>query len=563
LKINIDLFGGIVKKWIYIIPAIWVTIFMASGLYSATGDIIKKFPTPGSCPTGLAFDGKSFWMADRKSDSLYQINPENGAIINAVNAPGYQIEGLACENNYIWALDIEEKSILKFNPQTQVNEKTLPGPCDDPQGLAWDGTYLWIGDMTKDRLYQFSTEDGTTIREIPSPSGNPSGLSWDGKYLWVSDRFDDMVYMVLPENGNVILSIPTPCKYPRGIAHDGVFLWNVDYQSDTLYQIMLQDTVKYIQTNERQEKLEYIHQFRNYGPGEITSLDIYIAIPQTLPYQTIIGVPIMTPSPTDYLNDKWGQKVAHYHYASLPAGGQISVSMNASAEIYKLRYFIFPDKVGTLKDIPKEITSSYLVDDTKYWINDPIIKEAAQSAIGNETNCYWIARKLFNYIIEKLYYERVGGWNVAPTVLKRGNGSCSEYSFVYIALCRAAGLPARYAGAVTIRGDDASTDDVFHRWVEVYLPNYGWVPIDPSGGDNSSPAGQAAYFGHINNNYLITTLGGGSSEYLEWGYNSNEIWQSKGKCKVYTEHIGEWSPLSNSKTDSLLLEDSAKNCKPK
>ena len=140
-------------------------------------------------------------------------------------------------------------------------------------------------------------------------------------------------------------------------------------------------------------------------------------------------------------------------------------------------------------------------------------------------------------------YELAGGWNIAPTVLDRGNGSCSEYSFVYISMCRAAGLPTRYVGSLVIRGDDASYDDVFHRWVEVYLPNYGWLPVDPSGGDSKWPAYRADSFGYLNNRFLITTSGGGGSEYLEWGYNANERWTSQGRCKVVVENFGEWSPI--------------------
>jgi len=136
----------------------------------------------------------------------------------------------------------------------------------------------------------------------------------------------------------------------------------------------------------------------------------------------------------------------------------------------------------------------------------------------------------------------VGGWNTAPTVLARGNGSCSEYTFVYIALCRAAGLPARYVGSVVVRGDDASMDDVFHRWAEVYLPNYGWVPVDPSGGDQDLPRDQANYFGHLANRFLITTESGGGSETMGWTYNANEFWTTEPQTKVEIETIAEWEP---------------------
>ena len=141
-----------------------------------------------------------------------------------------------------------------------------------------------------------------------------------------------------------------------------------------------------------------------------------------------------------------------------------------------------------------------------------------------------------------MYYEMAGGWNTAPTVLARGNGSCSEYSFVYISMCRAAGLPARYVGSVAIRGDDASMDDVFHRWVEVFMPNYGWIPIDPSGGDRDWPGDQANYIGHVANRYLITTQSGGGSETMAWTYNSNEFFVTEPKTFVVIDNFADWIP---------------------
>ncbi len=176
-------------------------------------------------------------------------------------------------------------------------------------------------------------------------------------------------------------------------------------------------------------------------------------------------------------------------------------------------------------------------------MTDPAIQKAVKEAVGNEKHPYWIAQRVYRYIMQRMRYELSGGWNVAPVVLERGNGSCSEYSFVMISMCRAAGLPARYAGSVVIRGDDASRDDVFHRWVEVYLPNYGWVCVDPSGGDVPDPAGRAAFFGGLENRFLITTLGAGDSKTLGWDYNSNATWTGEGKVKLMQRKAGEWFPV--------------------
>ena len=217
--------------------------------------------------------------------------------------------------------------------------------------------------------------------------------------------------------------------------------------------------------------------------------------------------------------------------------------MITEATIYDVRYFIYPDEVGSLDEIPADIKSKFLENNEKYQIGHPTIQDAVDEAVGDEENPYRIMRNIFNYLIDNMYYEMVGGWNTAPAVLERGNGSCSEYSFVYISMCRAAGLPARYVGSVVVRGDDASLDDVFHRWVEVYLPNYGWIPIDPSGGDNKWSRDQANYIGHLQNRFLITTQSGGGSETMEWTYNSNESWVTEPKTFVVIDNFADWEPL--------------------
>lgn len=528
-----------------IVSIVSLLILMSAGLSAEIGDIINSNPAPGQFPTGLTSDGKYLYTVDRQTDTLYQLDKKSAEIISSMPAPGYNISDLAYGGQNIWCLDVEENLIYLYDFENGISLRTLWCPAEKPRGLTFDGEYLWVSDIRSDKLMQISTEDGTTIDEFTAPSGNVEGLTFDGQYLWASDRYTDKIYLIDPQRQVVIFYFDAPAPYARGLAFDGTYLYNCDYQADSIYAVKIIDAEILSRSDEKHQQLIYTEQVRNYGPGDLVDLEIYMAVPSRRDNQDLIGQPQFIPEPTEFRNDQWGQKVAVWHYDRLVAGDMAEPTMLAECKLYAVRYFVYPEDVGSLDDIPDDIKDKYLVDDTKFGMSNEYMQNTLDKILGDEENPYWIARDIYQYLMENMYYELAGGWNIAPTVLKRGSGSCSEYSFVYISLCRAAGIPARYVGSVVVRGDDASTDDVFHRWVEVYLPNVGWFPVDPSGGDQASPEKQAAYFGGLSNRFLITTESGGGSEYLEWGYNSSLKYKFKGKVKVHNEHFGEWSPAGS------------------
>ena len=529
-----------------------ILAFIAKNSYSYTGEIIKSFKSPGNFPTGMTFDGKNIWIADRKEAKLFCINPTNGEVIRSIEAPAYWPMGLAWDGEALWSVDVKggiplsenySGKIFRVDPKDGTLLKTIIAPSSTPRGLTWDGKYLWCVDNHSDEIIQFSPDDGTTIRSFKAPAGDPRGLTFDGTNLWVSDRITNEIYMIDPETGTVLIVADAPGEYTRGLCFDGTNLWAADYQSDKIFELKIRDGEKFRRTNAHKSFVNYNHRITNFGPGTVKSIDVHIAIPKDRDTQEIHGKCKFITKPTDFIEDHWDQKTAHFHFENIKAGEKRNAEMKTEVTTYEVRYFIYPENVGTIKDIPKKITDKYLEDNEKYDYKNPIIQSAVKAALKGEKNPYWMARKLYNYLIQNMYYEMQGGWNTAPTVLERGNGSCSEYSFVYIAMCRAAGLPARYVGSVVIRGDYASLDDVFHRWVEVYLPGYGWIPIDPSGGDSKSPRHQANYFGHLANRFLITTESGGGSETMGWTYNSNESYITDPKTNVVTDHFAEWDPV--------------------
>ncbi len=534
------------KKLIIILS---IFLILVSISWARVGDILKVIKTPGPCPTGLTFDGQNLWLADDYTAKIYKIDPNSGQVLKTLDVPGHHPQGLAWDGHHLWTIDPAEKSMYVLDPETGQALSILESNSSNPRDLAWDGKYIWIADYRKDILLKVSPEDGMMVQNFPSPAREPAGLTFDGHYLWVTDRSEDRIYLVNPGDGLCLSSLRSYGPFPYGLAWGDNVLWNVDYENDEIYKIKIFDNDILAKWDLRQLSLHFLKEFRNYGPGQVKTLDIYLPLPHNRDNQQLLGTVEFDQKPTEVIEDSWSQKIAHWHYRNLKAGSIVRPGWRLKAKIYAVEYFIYPDKVGTLDDIPAEIREKYTKDGDKYRIHDPFIQTLAQQIAGQERNPYWIARRVVDFLGKHLSYnlKPLGGWNPAPTVLKRGTGSCSEYSYSMIALCRALGVPIRYVGAVSRRGDDASVDSVFHRWTEVYLPPYGWIPFDANKADTDLPGHKVLGIGNVAARYIITTENGGGDKYLWFGYNYNYKWTSEGKCRIYEESYGLWSPWGEKK----------------
>lgn len=517
-------------------------VLLSLPLSAHPGKVVRTLDAPGRFCTGTAFDGEFLWVADYKADKLFKINLGSGEIVGSVCSPGFWPMGLAWDGKHLWNADGKKKKIFKVDSEDGTILKVIDAPGDNPEGLAWDGETLWVSDYKARKIMKIDLSDGTAVKILTAPAQSPGGLAFDGKYLWCSDRIKDELYMIEPASGDVLMILDAPGPYSRGMACDGEYLWNVDHQKDKLYRLVRRDNEPYRLKDTRRTRVTFTHEVKVYGKGRLKDLQAYLAIPEDMPQQKITSISL-SPSEHALEKDRWQQEVAVFRYEDIPSESTLESVMQVEAEISDIRYFIFPDRCGTLDDIPLDIRDRYTANGSKYMTDDAYIRKLAEKAVGEEKNPYYIARKIFDYVRENLEYKLEGGWNTAPVVLKRGTGSCSEYSFCFISLCRAAGLPARYVGALVVRGDDASMDDVFHRWPEVYLPNYGWIPIDPQGGDKPSPRDRALRIGNLSNRFLISTQGGGDSKYLGWYYNCNESYTSQPQVEVRIEAFGQWEPM--------------------
>ncbi len=56
-------------------------------------------------------------------------------------------------------------------------------------------------------------------------------------------------------------------------------------------------------------------------------------------------------------------------------------------------------------------------------------------------------------------------------------GVCQDFAHSFLAVCREQGIPSRYVSGYIRTGKGSSAS---HAWVEVFLPDAGWVGMDPT-----------------------------------------------------------------------------------
>lgn len=71
-------------------------------------------------------------------------------------------------------------------------------------------------------------------------------------------------------------------------------------------------------------------------------------------------------------------------------------------------------------------------------------------------------------------------WSPEMT-LRQGEGACRDVAILFIALCRAVGLAARFVSGYQVVAEGSAQPEM-HAWTEVYLPGGGWRGYDPSAG---------------------------------------------------------------------------------
>ncbi|HEV2751170.1 MAG TPA: transglutaminase-like domain-containing protein, partial [Gemmatimonadales bacterium] len=106
--------------------------------------------------------------------------------------------------------------------------------------------------------------------------------------------------------------------------------------------------------------------------------------------------------------------------------------------------------------------------------DDPRVLAQARQIVGGERDPARAARLITDWVAREVARQAGAQVPGAVQVLGRRGGDCNEHTVLYVALARAAGIPARTAAGLLYVGGRF----YYHAWAEVYLGD--WVAVDPT-----------------------------------------------------------------------------------
>lgn len=223
-----------------------------------------------------------------------------------------------------------------------------------------------------------------------------------------------------------------------------------------------------------------------------------IALPPDTVFQDVY-YDLLLPLPENVKMDKNGNWIASY---LIPANDKLAIKAKGRVNVF----------ASAKKDFPaqKENLDLFVKED-HFW-------EISHEKIRNIAKNLKTAKEIYNFTVKTLSYdknlinkkvERKG----AVSALENPNGSlCSEFTDLFIALCRASGIPARelegFAYTDNPKMASAKDQDLLHSWPEYFDSEKGyWISVDPTFENTSG----LDYFDSFDMNHFVFVIHGDDS----------------------------------------------------
>jgi len=261
--------------------------------------------------------------------------------------------------------------------------------------------------------------------------------------------------------------------------------------------------------------ITYYLKVNNIGSSVATDIPLRLALIKNWePYQTVVEITI-DPEPDNVITDTLDNEFALFTIPALNPGKSFNVTVNAIFISNSIDFNIQKTEIGPFDGSNEKYTlPSYLIES-----NDPLVSKQAQNLSTQSEFVADYSWNVYEYIVDDIEYEQLPGELGARQTIEHKEGGSAELSNLFVALMRANNIPAR---RISGWGNHLVVDEVLtsrqfaHGWAEFYLPDYGWIPVDPAWGKNQ----KFDNFAKIDDDHIVLTKGAGVHFFTRGAFNS-------------------------------------------
>ena len=252
------------------------------------------------------------------------------------------------------------------------------------------------------------------------------------------------------------------------------------------------------------------YRFRNeFYFSEYTSPETIVFPPELDHHQGGFGLD--SPKPSAVYTDNDGNYYVDYEVAE---SGYVNLTYEVN--VYYREYQF--EKSGYKNDIPLNLMK-YTTGDGKYWnVDHTEIKNIVDTHTDDSKTVAENARNLYEYTVDFLSHANPMIYSFRKRLTTDeilndpDKGVCIDIANFYITLLRKSGIPSRLLIGWADNGKSKEPQiSILHAWVQFYVPNVGWVEVDPSWEITS----KRDYFYSFDTNHVVLLVLGESPEYPE------------------------------------------------
>ena len=175
---------------------------------------------------------------------------------------------------------------------------------------------------------------------------------------------------------------------------------------------------------------------------------------------------IETSHPAEILEDSLGNQVVKFEFEEFPPFGFKVVSIQARLSMADEPNVVPVEQTGIFIRPEKYIESDY-----------PEIVRRANTLKGKDPA--HTANKIYDWVSRNIRYSRYTARDLgALHALKSMEGDCTEFMYLFVALCRAQRIPARGVAGFVCAKDSLLKPSAYHNWVEFFEAGR-WNLVDP------------------------------------------------------------------------------------